>query len=200
MSLDSLHLLGVKHIDPGGPMEIHIRTLVFVLLSLLGSASLPFLVQSVPEGATANALAQALPTPTPVPLRGLSAQSQGLVQQLQRTAPIPTVEAPVVTAAFETTAVVRTDGANLNIRSGPGLDHALLGSAPPGRMLDVTGLSPDREWLRVQLPQGSGQGWVYAALTDLDGDAASLPIVLAKSSSIVVVSTPTARLPIICTA
>lgn len=158
-------------------MEIHIRTLVFVLLSLLGSASLPFLVHSVPEGTTANALTQALPTPTPVPLRGLSAQSQGLVEQLQRAAPAPTVEVPVVTATFETTAVVRTDGANLNIRSGPGLDHALIGSAPPSRVLDVTGLSPDREWLQVQLPQGSGRGWVFAALTDLDGDGASLPII-----------------------
>ena len=158
-------------------MEIHIRTLVFVLLSLLGSVSLPFLVHSMPAEGTASALTQALPTPTPVPMRGLSTQSQGLVQQLQRAAPAPTVEVPVVTATFETTAVVRTDGANLNIRSGPGLEHALLDSARPGRVLTVTGLSPDREWLQVQLSQGSGRGWVYAALTDLDGDAAALPII-----------------------
>lgn len=124
-----------------------------------------------------NALAQTLPTPTPVPLRGLSAQSQGLLQQLQRAAPAPSVETPVVAVTVETTAVVRTDGANLNIRSGPGLEHAPVGNAPAGQVLDVTGISPDREWLQVQLPQGSGQGWVFAALTNLDGDATALPII-----------------------
>ena len=158
-------------------MEIHIRTLAFVLLSLLGSASLPFLVWSVPEGATANALAQALPTPTPVPLRGLSLQSQGLARQLQRPVPAPTGDVHNATPSVVTTAMVRTNGANLNIRGGPGLDRALVGSAPPGMVLTVTGISPDREWLQVHLPQSSGRGWVYAALTDLDGEAASLPII-----------------------
>lgn len=157
-------------------MEIHIRTLVFVVVSLAGSIALPFLVSLLPaDHIQVTASMQALPTPTPVPLRGLTASSHALAQALLRSTPpaegnlLPT---PLPAAVVAT---VRTDGANLNIRSGPGLDHPVIGSAPNGRVLSVTGLSADGEWLQIAIPDFARQGWVFAGLTEVDGDLATLP-------------------------
>ena len=62
-------------------------------------------------------------------------------------------------------AIVRTVGANLNVRSGPGLAHPIVGSAPPGAALTVIAASADGQWLRVE--RADGDGWVFGALVEV---------------------------------
>jgi len=133
-------------------MEIHLRTLLFVVFSLLGSLSLPFVVDAVPSGAQSSVV-QALSTATPVPLRGLSAQAQ----ELARLAPQRTASHP------RTFAVVATGGSSLNLRGGPGLDAPIVGSAAPGTRLPILSTSPDGAWIQVEA-EGGEAAWVYAEL------------------------------------
>lgn len=167
-------------------MEIHIRTLLFVVLSALGSLSLPFMATMLPTGADrTETQAEVLPTPTPVPLRGMTTESRTLA--LAVLSPAATVGAlrsrigalPTPLPS-QITAKVRTNGANLNIRSGPGLAHAIVGSAPNGGVFSVIALSPDRQWLQIELPGWERRGWVYAALTTVDGNLATLPTVFGE--------------------
>lgn len=133
-------------------MEIHLRTLLFVVFSLLGSLSLPFVVDAVPSGAQSSVV-HALPTATPVPLRGLSAQAE----ELARLAPPRTESHP---SAF---AVVATGGSSLNLRGGPGLDAPIVGSAIPGQRLPILSTSADGAWIQVEM-EGGEAAWVYAEL------------------------------------
>lgn len=75
-------------------MEIHLRTLVFVVMSLLGSLSLPFVAGFLPAAEPSTLLA-ALPTATPVPLRGLSPAARTLAATLDAPTPLPTTTAAV---------------------------------------------------------------------------------------------------------
>jgi uncharacterized protein YraI len=146
-------------------MEIHLRTLVFVVMSLLGSLSLPLVAGFLPQ-AEPPSIVTSLPTPTPVPLHGLSATALSLAAALETPGPSPV---PVTVSA-----VVATQGANLNLRAGPGLSYPILGSAALGQSLTVTGVSADGEWLRVEISDGSA--WVYAPLVTMTEDA-ELPVV-----------------------
>ena len=140
-------------------MEIQLRTLLFVIASLLGSLSLPFVVDSTPTG---DSLSQsvALPTPTLVPLRGLSAAAQ----EMALLSPPPTP-----TAVLRSVAVVATGGANLNLRSGPGLDAPIVGSAAPGDRFPILATSPDGAWIQVET-EGGEEVWVFAELIRVSSD------------------------------
>jgi hypothetical protein len=136
-------------------MEIHLRSLLFVVASLLGSLLLPFVVDAVPGDAQPAAV-QALPTPTPVPLRGLSAAAQ----EMALLAPTPTLTPTSLPRSF---AVVATNGANLNLRGAPGLDAPIVGSAAPGDRFPILAASDDGAWLQVERAGGEAV-WVYAEL------------------------------------
>ncbi len=57
----------------------------------------------------------------------------------------------------------------LNVRSGPGLDYDILTTVPQGTQAKIIGLSPDREWYKVELGVLDQPAWVYAGLTTLVG-------------------------------
>jgi uncharacterized protein YraI len=46
----------------------------------------------------------------------------------------------------------------VNVRSGPGLAYALLGTLDPGRTADITGRAADNQWLQISF--GDQTGWV----------------------------------------
>jgi len=50
----------------------------------------------------------------------------------------------------------------LNVRSGPGAEHAIILQVPQGTILEIHGTAP--EWLFVKLPSG-GFGWVMEKFT-----------------------------------
>lgn len=142
-------------------MEIHLRSLLFIVASLLGSLLLPFVVDAVPGDAQPAAV-QALPTATPVPRRGLSAAAQEMVLL----APTPTLTPTALPHSF---AVVATNGANLNLRRPERRDAPIVGSAAPGDRFPILTASDDGAWLQVER-EGGETVWVYAELVRVESD------------------------------
>lgn len=94
----------------------------------------------------------------------------------------PTNTAPPA-AATATTASANTGGGpltgtfiqTLNVRSGPGLAfNPPIGSFNAGQTTGVLARNPAGDWYKVRYL--SGEGWVFAQLVTLNGDAASLPV------------------------
>ena len=80
--------------------------------------------------------------------------------------PTPMPGAPILTAA-----------ANLNIRSGPGIEFDKIGLMLIGQSAEVVGVSKDGEWwaIKVPLAQG-GRGWVTANFVHV-GNVQDVPII-----------------------
>lgn len=80
----------------------------------------------------------------------------------------------------------------INVRSGPNsVYYAVVGSLPVGATAEAIGKSPKGEWIKIAFPaatDGSGAGWVYAALVTLS--SGFLPIVEPPPTAIPV-SVPT---------
>ena len=56
---------------------------------------------------------------------------------------------------------VEVTGMTVNVRSGPGSTHGIIGNANRGDRLGLMGESGN--WFLVQLPDGK-QGWIYNKL------------------------------------
>lgn len=104
----------------------------------------------------------------------------GLVTSIDNYA-VPT---PIPTAAPDTTLIVDTVGARANIRSGPGLDFAIVGKGNPGAGFAVVSRSADQEWWQICCYQGAddaegeatAEGWVAASVVRLAGDAEAVAV------------------------
>jgi multidrug resistance efflux pump/uncharacterized protein YraI len=77
-------------------------------------------------------------------------------------------------SASQVTATVLTGGANLNVRSGPGTNYTVIGSARPLESFTVLARNQAGDWLLVQLPD-QRTGWISADYAAMRGDAAGLP-------------------------
>ena len=58
--------------------------------------------------------------------------------------------------------------ANVNVRSGPGLDYPIYGVMPQGEEAEIIGVSSDYSWWQIKIPTGyspDGTGWVSADYT-----------------------------------
>ena len=56
-----------------------------------------------------------------------------------------------------------TINTRINVREGPGTNHAVLGTAPPGERFVITGKSPGAgDWWQIDI--GDRTGWVYGPL------------------------------------
>ena len=154
-------------------LEIRLRTLLLILAGTIGLIALPFVVRSFSGSALpVHAAGEVLPTPTPVPTQGLSERARELAASLVLTSTPEALPTPLPPAV---SATVRTDGRPLNLRRGPGLDFPVLGSAPNGLLLSVTGRSANGAWLRVEVPEWEEGVWVYAALTEIEGNLSIIP-------------------------
>lgn len=70
---------------------------------------------------------------------------------------------------------VTSEGVPLRLRSGPGLDYAVLDLLPDGTELTINARTPDNTWLEVRTFDQSRAGWVYAAYVDVFVDLQHLP-------------------------
>ena len=103
-----------------------------------------------------------------------------------RAAPDPGPElAPPPTRATPT---VRVTGSVVNLRAGPGLDHAVLGQVRQSEKLRVTGISADHQWLRVEPEHGIR--WIYADLTDIQPGARVMLMALGGATGTVELTAP----------
>ena len=93
--------------------------------------------------------------------------------------PPPFPPAPVETP--EPNVPTGTTTVNLNVRSGPGLQFAILGTAEQGTSGEILGLSPDGAWYAVKVPtslSGNGQAWVMGRYVTLSNPTnQSLPTI-----------------------
>jgi len=67
----------------------------------------------------------------------------------------------------------------LNVRSGPGTNYPKIGQVSVGHSSDILGRNNDSSWVIINTP--SGQGWVYAELTQVEGDPNTAPVVEAAA-------------------
>jgi hypothetical protein len=76
--------------------------------------------------------------------------------------------------AVDTTPRVRVlQGAN--VRSGPGLVfNPPIGNLPADATANAIGISPDRQWYKIQF--GAGTGWISAQVVEALGNVATLPV------------------------
>ena len=64
---------------------------------------------------------------------------------------------------------VTVTGTVVNLRRGPGTDHATDGQVRAGMQLSVLGRNADGDWLQVMHPAATGElVWIYGPLTDID--------------------------------
>lgn len=73
------------------------------------------------------------------------------------------------------TVIVGTEP-SINVRAGPHVDYAQLGSILAGTQVRALGRSPGGEWVQIEYPGSpDGTGWVYAYYVELSG---TLPVVV----------------------
>lgn len=66
----------------------------------------------------------------------------------------------------------------MNVRRTPGNDGVAVWQLQGGQQIIVTGISADREWIRMIIPnEFAGTGWVYAPYIEVDGGDETLAIV-----------------------
>jgi PKD repeat protein len=120
---------------------------------------------------------QTTDTPTPEPS---DTPTITVEPTLALTVPVPTVTPVTETAPpLATTKPSLTSIANLNVRTGPGLDYPVVGLLPVGQSAEVTGVSSDGLWWQIYFPAAaSGRGWVSAYYVTVQ-NTAGVPVVQA---------------------
>lgn len=96
-------------------------------------------------------------------------------------------QAPVATTPRETAvqpvsaavaAVVVTNGANLNVRSGPSISAALVTKIANGATVTIIGRDENSAWVQIQLSTSDADtGWVAPQYLQLDSALDTLPVV-----------------------
>ena len=76
--------------------------------------------------------------------------------------------------------VIASNG--MNVRRAPGSAGVVVWQLQGGQEITVTGISADREWIRMVIPNRfSGTGWVYAPYIDVEGGSETLTVVTENS-------------------
>lgn len=71
-------------------------------------------------------------------------------------------------------AIAKPEGTS-NVRSGPGLNFSVIGSASPGTVLAITGRDESATWMKVET--GRYSGWIALSRINLLGDIQALEVV-----------------------
>jgi hypothetical protein len=70
---------------------------------------------------------------------------------------------------------------NVNVRQRPSLDALVVDALAPGQTATATGRLADGSWVRVELPDTGGAGWVHRSLLADTGNIDALDVVEASS-------------------
>lgn len=79
-----------------------------------------------------------------------------------------------------TNASLVSDGAMINVRSGPGTDFSVPQVLDPGTRVFVRGVDATGEWFEI-IPPNRAPGWVFSGLVDLDGSLLDVPVLEASA-------------------
>jgi hypothetical protein len=77
----------------------------------------------------------------------------------------------------EVPAIITAEG-GLNVRAGPAVDAERVDGVLLGERVTAIGINAAGDWIRIRHGEGDdeGEGWVAAEFVDLEGDAATLPV------------------------
>jgi SH3-like domain-containing protein len=146
------------------------------IISLLALILFIILLSACSQQATAPEVTEGV---TELPVTQTEAPAE-LPEQIdsQQATPTPTLPEPVVTLeppAEQLIAMGTVNVQGLNLRIGPGMNHAILRLLSQGLELQIEGRSESLDWLLVRLPSGV-QGWVFAEFVDTQVTIADLPL------------------------
>ena len=99
---------------------------------------------------------------------------------------MPVMVAPTATPEPDNQLQVTIDtaGSRANIRSGPGLDAAIIDKADPGTTFAVIGKSQDGAWWQITI--GGSNGWVADSVVRLAGESDAVAVTAEESNEPVV--------------
>ena len=83
--------------------------------------------------------------------------------------PVPPTAAPVSVPHFT------VNGAQVNVRSGPGTAFAIIGTVQQGDRFDIGGRNVAGDWLELCCVNGQ-RGWIYAQLLTVSQETTSIPL------------------------
>lgn len=162
-----------------------------------------------------------VPTFTPTPVQPATATpepaaAQSAVITVAAAVPAEPAVATAVTATTSTTATAAVTTANpaaasptpavtpslkvetdiVNVRSGPGTNFGLVGTANLGEKFAIVGRNADRSWYQICCVNGQ-QGWVNSELTDEDNEelAPLVDVPVAQPVAAAPVQAPAAEQP-----
>lgn len=124
------------------------------------------------------------PTPSPTPTRPLRptftptpattrAASQG-TPSLASPTPTPTDTPAPPTPTPTPTVPGAIPSRNMNVRQGPGTVYPVIGAARAGQVYEITGKNPRGDWW--QIDYNGRAGWLYAPLTETQGNVTQVQI------------------------
>lgn len=96
-----------------------------------------------------------------------------------------TIPQPTPTPEVDVIAIVSTVDRRANVRSGPGLDFAVVSAADPGTEFQVVGTNEEGDWWQICCINGEGDAadeastlaWLSEIVVTIEGDAESVPVV-----------------------
>lgn len=71
---------------------------------------------------------------------------------------------------------------NINVRSGPGTGYNVITGLAAGDTVVADGRNEASDWVRIQLPDDAGTGWLYVPLVTVDGEVSTLDVVEATTT------------------
>jgi len=141
------------------------------------------LAQTVPTPTpTEEARPEPLPTATPAPPSEPS--SPGGETPREEVPPLTPVSSPVLPVAIPYN--------DMNVRFGPGTDYPVIGMANAGRPYPILAKDVAGDWWQVEYE--GNVGWLYAPLTQTQGDVSHVPVAEHPLPTIVPTPTPTETL------
>jgi hypothetical protein len=113
-----------------------------------------------------TAVASPTPEPTDIPTEEPQATDPPPPTDEPEPTAVPATSTPSVPTARFTTGI--------NVRSGPGtVFDPPIGAFAPNQTAEILALNQAGSWLKVRY--GTGEGWVFANLAEVEGDISNLP-------------------------
>ncbi len=99
--------------------------------------------------------------------------------------------APAPVAVNTSGGISGTTTTILNMRSGPGVEHDVIGELSASATVTILGRNAMSSWLYVQTPDGALSGWVSARYMRFGGDAVLAKLAVIDDNGDVVAAAPT---------
>ena len=133
-------------------------------------ATMVMIVVTATPGPTFTATRTPAPPPTPLPSPSPTATPAPTATATATRTAVPASPTPAPSP------VARIVEAQINLRSGPGLNYGVLEVVEQGRALTVVGRNATGGWWQVCCTQNGASGWVASALVQLEGTLLDVPV------------------------